>query len=320
MCFSAAPMVSVLMPVYNAERYVAEAVESILAQTLVEFEFLIVDDGSTDRSGAILASYAAREPRIQLTRRPNSGYLAALNEGLAQARGEFVARMDADDIALPERFQRQVAYLRAHPECLALGCALVNIDEDGDVLCEERLPLDHDEIDRRLLLGLAGLSHPAAIIRRAALIELGGYRPRFYGVEDKDLWLRLAERGKLANLPDVLMKYRVHADNFTFRNYERSVAALRAALFEAYERRGLACPADVLAHVPKATSGLERRRASAWSAVHCGQFATARKHALAILRLQPRVRASWVLLAFAWLGPWAGTLRRLYHRLVGTSE
>ncbi|HUY31711.1 MAG TPA: glycosyltransferase [Pirellulales bacterium] len=310
---------SVLMPVYNAERYVAEAVESILAQTFGDFELLIIDDGSTDRSAEILVRYASREPRIRLTRRPNTGHLAALNEMLARARGEFVARMDADDVALPDRFERQLAYLRTHPECLAVGCALANIDEDGDLLCEERLPLDHDEIDRQLLRGQGGLSHPAAMIRRAALVELSGYRPPFYGAEDKDLWLRLAERGRLANLPEVLMKYRVHAENFGFRNYERSLAALQAALSEAYQRRGLACPADLMANVPKPTSGLERRRACAWSAVHSGQFATARKHALAILRQQPRAKASWVLLAYACLGPKADALRRLYRQLRGWS-
>src|SRR6476661_6105481 len=125
------PPVSVLMPVYNAGRYVAEAVESILGQTYADFEFLIVDDGSTDRSRAILERYAARDPRIRLVSRPNTGYAAALNELLGLARGELVARMDADDVALPERLLRQVNYLRAHPEVVCVGTAVHLIDGGG---------------------------------------------------------------------------------------------------------------------------------------------------------------------------------------------
>jgi glycosyltransferase involved in cell wall biosynthesis len=123
------PAISVLMPVYNTERYVAEAVESILAQTFRNFEFLIIDDGSTDRSLSILKRYAERDPRIYLVSRPNTGYVIALNEMLAMARGEFIARIDADDIALPERFEVQVAYLREHPEVVCLGSKVQFIDE-----------------------------------------------------------------------------------------------------------------------------------------------------------------------------------------------
>src|SRR5487761_1677094 len=112
------PRCSVLMPVYNAERYVGHAVESILRQTWHDFEFLIIDDGSTDRSPEMLRAYAERDPRILLVSRANTGYLRALNEGWPLCRGEYVARMDADDVAMPERLQRQIAFLDAHPDCL----------------------------------------------------------------------------------------------------------------------------------------------------------------------------------------------------------
>src|ERR1700726_1508117 len=115
------PTISVLMPVYNAERYVAEAVESILSQTFADFEFIIIDDGSKDRSLAILEEYAARDPRIRLVSRPNTGIVKALNQGLALASGELVARMDADDIAMPERLAKQRDYLADHPECVMVG-------------------------------------------------------------------------------------------------------------------------------------------------------------------------------------------------------
>ncbi len=112
------PKVSVLMPVYNAGRHVAEATRSILARTFGDFEFLIVDDGSTDRSRSILERFAAEDPRIRLVSRPNTGYLVALDQMLGRARGELVARMDADDVALPDRFARQVRHLDAHADCV----------------------------------------------------------------------------------------------------------------------------------------------------------------------------------------------------------
>src|SRR4051812_38318159 len=112
--------VSVLMPVYNAGRYLAEAVDSVLTQSFRDFEFVIVDDGSTDGSAAMLDDYARQDSRVKLVRRPNTGIVGALNDGLRECRGEFVARMDADDVSLPERFEKQVAYLREHHEVVAL--------------------------------------------------------------------------------------------------------------------------------------------------------------------------------------------------------
>jgi glycosyltransferase involved in cell wall biosynthesis len=126
------PLISVCMPVYNAERYVSEAIESVLSQTFKDFEFLILDDGSTDGSLAILKGHAERDPRIRLTSRPNKGLAPTLNELMDQARGEFVARMDADDVSLPERLERQADYLRKHPDCVIVGCHALVMDSDGD--------------------------------------------------------------------------------------------------------------------------------------------------------------------------------------------
>src|SRR5512135_2066099 len=142
-----APAVSVMMPVYNAQRYVAEAIESILAQTFTDFEFLIIDDGSTDGSLPILERYARRHDRIRLISRANTGYLVALNEMLGIARGEFIARMDADDIALPERFERQLCYLADHPGCVMVGSRVIIIGPDGSPLTIMGEALTHEEID-----------------------------------------------------------------------------------------------------------------------------------------------------------------------------
>ena len=199
------PRVSVAMPVYNSEKYVAKAVASILAQTFEDFEFLIVDDGSTDASRAILQEYAARDRRIKLTSRPNTGYLVALNEMLRRARGEYIARMDADDVALPERFERQIQYLDDHPECVLLGSRVIIIDPDGDPLREMGDALTHEEIDNALMNAMGQLVyHPSVMFRRQVVLDLGGYRPEYYLTEDLDLFLRLAEVGRVANLAEPL--------------------------------------------------------------------------------------------------------------------
>jgi glycosyltransferase involved in cell wall biosynthesis len=183
------PRVSVALPVHNCERYVAEAIESILAQTFTDFEFLIVDDGSTDGSLAILQRYAARDQRIQLVSRPNTGYLVALNEMLARARGEYVARMDADDIALPERFDHQIRYLEDHPECVMVGSRVTLIDPDGAPIMVMGEALTHEEIDNALMMAQGQLVyHPVVMFRRQVVLDLGGYRPEYYTTEDLDLF------------------------------------------------------------------------------------------------------------------------------------
>ncbi len=310
-------ILNVLMPVHNAERYVAEAVNSILRQTYADFEFVIIDDGSTDRSHEILLSLAERDPRIRLVSRPNTGLLRALNEGLALCRRQLVARMDADDIALPDRFERQIDYLVAHPDCVAVGCSMLRIDADGDLLCEEPMPQTHETIEARLLQGYGALPHPSAMIRRQQLAEVGGYREAYLGAEDHDLWLRLAERGRLANLAEPLIKVRIHPENFRFVTETSSQKALAAAVTDAYRRRGLPCPDDPLFGHPPPLLGVDRARAWTRSAIYAGQYRTARKHACSIWRRRFWQVDSWVLLAHALLGPHATPVRKIYRRLRG---
>jgi len=238
------PTVSALMPVYNAEPYLAEAVESILGQTFADFEFLVVNDGSTDRSGAILERYAARDRRIRLTSRPNTGYTVALNQLLDLASGEFVARMDADDVALPQRLERQVDYLRAHRDVVCVGSAVQFIDGAGRFLRNAHPGMDHEAIQQRALAGDCPLNHPSIMMRRAAVQAVGGYHPEFEPAEDLDLWLRLGEVGRLTNLPEVLMKYRQHARSFSEQHQRLQLERSVAAVLEACRRRGIP-PRDV---------------------------------------------------------------------------
>jgi glycosyltransferase involved in cell wall biosynthesis len=306
-----APTISVLMPVFNAERYVAAAVESVLVQTLGDFEFIIIDDGSTDRSPAILAEFARRDSRIRLLRQANTGHSVAMNEGLRLCRGEFVARMDADDISRPERFQQQVTFLRAHPECVLVGCGLLRIDADGDPLCEELLPETHEPIEERLLAGQGAICHPATMIRRQAMVRVGGYREAFHGAEDHDLWLRLGEIGRLANLPDVLFLSRIHQQNYAYVYESRSRRAVSLAVTEACARRGLPPRKDAETEPPPRRE-CDRMRAWTRGAIYAGNRRAARKHAWSIWRASWREVDSWLLLGHALLGH--GAAARLGHR------
>jgi len=223
------PVVSVLMPVFNGGEYLEEAVESILNQKFQNFEFFIIDDGSTDSSLKILRQYARQDPRIRLISRENRGLTFTLNELLSYARGELVARMDADDVALPERFSRQIAYLRENSEVVCVGSAYQMIDSRGRYLTTLMPPQTDEEIQQLILGGHGAINHPVAMMRRAAVNSVGGYNSEYDLAEDLDLWLRLGEVGKLANLTDVLLKYRLHDKSISeMAGQKQRDAALRA--------------------------------------------------------------------------------------------
>jgi glycosyltransferase involved in cell wall biosynthesis len=297
------PLISVLMPVYNAERYVTEAVESILAQTFCEFEFLIIDDGSTDRSRILLEDLAARDSRIRFFSRANTGYTQALNEGLALSRGTFIARMDADDVSVPTRFEIQLAYLRAHPDCVAVGTGVLLIDPDGQPLCGWAKSQSHEEIDRAHLGGQGGaMVHPATIFRRDTLLAIGGYRVEFEPAEDLDVFLRLAERGRLANVPDVLVHYRQHMRSVGHQRQAQQLDGIRAAVTEAHIRRGLPIEGASTILLGPPVEEHDHHRKWAWWALGAGHVRTARKHALHSLRLRPFSVDSWRVAACALRG------------------
>ena len=288
------PTISVLLPVYNAERYVAEAVESILAQTFRDFELLIVDDGSKDRSLEILRRLAEGDARIRLSSRPNAGLVATLNEMLAQARGEFIARMDADDVALPRRFERELEYLRAHDECLVVGTAAEWIDPEGELLKVHVPPRDHVQIDAAHVTSAEGVvCHPSALIRATAFERVGGYDPKLDGAEDLDLWLRIAEVGRLANLPEPLLRYRFHFQKVGFVAKRRQIEASRRSVLAACERRKL--PPQLPPEDPEPLDIGRQLRTWAWWALGSGNRATARKYAWRVLLREPHRPSTWRL-------------------------
>jgi Glycosyl transferase family 2 len=204
------PTVSVVMGVFNGERFLAEAVDSILNQSFGDFEFIVINDGSTDGSGAILDSYETKDPRMHVYQQQNKGLIESLNRGCSIARGKYIARMDADDIAMPDRLQKQIDFMEEHPEIGLLGGAIEYIDTNGRVFRTYRHPLDDQAIRCALYRAEGSFCHPATVMRSNVLVSAGGYRTSFLAAEDYDLWLRMANSSKLANLDSVVLKYRIH--------------------------------------------------------------------------------------------------------------
>jgi glycosyltransferase involved in cell wall biosynthesis len=289
------PAISVVIPAYNAAPWLSAALDSISAQTFTNLEIIVIDDGSTDDTPRILRRHAASDSRLRVISRPNTGIVGALNDGLAAARVDFIARMDADDLAAPDRLSRQIACLAPNPDCVALGSAVWFIDPRDAVLDYYAPPLDHASIEEQLLLGNGGaLIHPALLLRRAAVLQIGGYRPAYDRAEDLDLCLRLARVGRLANIPAPLLRYRLHpaSTNFTHRAQQRALA-LRA-INEARLLRDLPllAPAD-LAPAPADISLASRHRGWAVSALRWGRRSTAIRHALLAVKAEPSARTSW---------------------------
>lgn len=202
------PHVTVLMSVYNGLPYLSEAIESILAQTYRNFEFLIVDDASTDGSSDVLARYAEQDSRIRiLTNESNGGLGFSLARGLKAASTPWIARMDADDIALPERLEWQMAYLSEQPDTDIVGSWANDVDAEGKILQQRRVPTKHVDIYRYIWTN--PFIHSTVVFRREAILRVGSYPPIRSAPEDYDLWFRCAAEGLcFANLPVVLLNYR----------------------------------------------------------------------------------------------------------------
>jgi len=202
------------MSVHDGEQYLREAIDSILGQTLKDFEFIIVNDGSTDHTAEIIGSYV--DPRIRLmSNKAKLGLPASLNLGLDVAAGEYIARMDADDVSLPERLAKQVGFMDAHPEVAASGTWAKDIDANGRELGARCLPFD--ERMKCEFWRPSPIVHPSAIIRKSHLGNLR-YDIRLPHAQDYDLWLGLKARHELANLPEFLFLYRVHPASTTSRH------------------------------------------------------------------------------------------------------
>lgn len=240
---SMAPRVSVIMPVYNGERFIAEAVKSVLASDFRNWELLVLDDGSTDDSIAVARRVAGGDPRVRIIELPHGGIAATRNAGLQHARAKYIANVDSDDAMFPRRLTKQVAYLDAHPECVAVGSRSVVVNEKSKPIGMVGRYFTHEDIDRSLLEGHGGaIGNDTAMIRRQVAIDVGGYAPELQtSGEDHDMWLRLAEAGRLVCLPDVLNRYRVHQSNASLGegHKERRLPVTIDNLSRAFARRGI---------------------------------------------------------------------------------
>lgn len=205
------PSVSVLMSCYNASRWLHEAIDSVLAQTFEDFEFILVDDGSTDETWNIIQSYRDRDHRIVAVSKKNTGLADSLNVGIAQARGVWIARLDADDLCEPTRLEEQLSFVCSHRGVVLLGSGFVEIDEHGRELKKHQYPSDHRKLVRHLERWQKFFPHSSAFYSVDVARQVGGYNPRICRAEDRRLWLDLASRGQIASLAASLVKIRKHS-------------------------------------------------------------------------------------------------------------
>lgn len=244
-------MISVVMPVFNGQRFLAQAMDSLLAQTFTDFEVIAVDDGSTDDTPAILRSYAERDSRVRVIRGDHAGISAALNRGIAASTHEWIARIDADDVASPDRFARQIAAARSNPDVVVWGSYANHVDANGKVLGLSKCgPTSVEAFGK---LRGAGedcyVIHPTSMLRKDVILKAGGYDSRFNFCEDFELFDRMAEHGAVVALPEPLLLYRIHATSISmqrfftmrrFSNFVRARAKARLAgqtlSYEQFER------------------------------------------------------------------------------------
>jgi len=209
------PLITVLMSVYNGERWLSEAIESVLHQTYSDFEFIIIDDGSVDNSREIIERYIPQDRRINFISKPNTGLADSLNHGIQKARGEWIARIDADDVCETTRLKKQIEQARSNSKLVFIGTGVSIINEVGEKLKIYSYPTKHEILLRNLITGRKFPAHSSAFYRTQVIRDLGGYRSRVKRSEDLDLWLRLSEVGELTSLSEPLVQLRFHSEQIS---------------------------------------------------------------------------------------------------------
>jgi glycosyltransferase involved in cell wall biosynthesis len=206
------------MSVYNDEKTVAGAIESVIVQTYTDWEFIIINDCSTDRSMEIIRRYARQQDRIRvLENECNLGLAASLNKGIKAAGGKYIARMDGDDFSYKERFEKQVAFMEDNPAVDVLGTGAELFDQNGETLAYKNLPETHDELSANIHKKCP-FFHPSVIMRKAFLKRSGGYNDRFRREEDFDLWSRMCRKATFHNLQEPLIRYQTNSYKRSLKN------------------------------------------------------------------------------------------------------
>ena len=210
------PLVSVVLPVYNAENFLVEAVESILTQTFNNFEFIIIDDCSTDNSWKMIQEYAQKDDRIIAVKNDvNLKLSKTLNKGISLSKGKYIARMDADDISMPDRFEKQISFLEANDKII--GSNIILIDEDNKILGYRKYQVDNMNIKQKIFY-FSPFAHPAIVLRSSCLKKAGDYNDYFNPAEDYELYFRMGKYCDFANIDHDLLKYRIINNSMTTGN------------------------------------------------------------------------------------------------------
>lgn len=223
------PSVSIIVPVFNVEPYLCQAIDSILAQTYTDFELILINDGSTDQSGEIIEVYRRRDARIVVVHKENEGVARTLNRGLSMVRGEYIRRFDADDTCLPTALQHQVRFLEAHPDIALVSTQQAYQTTRGKIAWHYRTPNNRYFADQsyrlvepREIYDLVPIVHGTVLVRKHAIDQVGSYRPEFLTSEDQDLWFRISERYPIAILNECSYFLRIHPRSATQR-HKRSI-------------------------------------------------------------------------------------------------
>lgn len=298
-----APAVSVVLPVFNGGIFLDEAIASIRNQTFDNFELIILNDGSTDQSIEVIKKHAAVDPRLVVVDRENKGLVETLNEGVRLAKADLIARMDADDIAMPDRLRTQITYLHNHPECVCVGSDIEIMDDKGRKLVVWNQLQTDAAIQSGALKGHGTICHPSAMFRKDAFVQCGGYRAEMYPAEDLDLWLRLGEVGTLANVDQVLLRYRMQSASISSQAARdgRQRDAMKRASDDACQRRGLPVPLFDAYH-PWRSDGTAGANFSnnlqfGWWAYGSKDYRTAAAYGLKAWRSAPTSREAFALWA-----------------------
>jgi len=233
------PCISVVMPVFNVENYISHAIDSILSQSFEDFEFIIIDDASTDNTASILSKY--NDSRIVLIRNIRQiGVARSINKGIYYSRGKYIARMDGDDISLKDRFEKQIAYMEYYSNIGICGSFFKIINRDGQSLHSQKKPIGDENIRMGLFWGRTSLAHPSIIIRKGLLDKYNlRYDPAFYYAEDYDLYCRSSLFFSLDNIPEELIEYRIHENSVSQKYIEHQKLDARMALYLHLKRLGL---------------------------------------------------------------------------------
>ena len=222
---SDSPIISVVMPVYNAEAYLQEAIESILNQTFTDFEFIIVDDASTDNSHKIIEEFSKKDKRILILKNEkNFGIAETRTIGTKYAKGKYIAVADADDVSISTRFERQYNYLEKHSDCGVVGGFIQLFDSDTGKIIGVRKYYEDDANLRKRLFLYCPIAQPVCMIRKEVFENIGYYDPKYPPAEDLDLWFRIGRRYKFANIQEILLKYRVHNQSATISRIQKMEA------------------------------------------------------------------------------------------------